>query len=240
MKSAPDCSSIGAHFRPAAQAGNLSCRHEVRKPSSALGPGMTAYFLFALAALRVSAQQPAPAAPPAPTLPQPIARVAVRPAEFALKVGDTLRLTAVAYDSAGKAMEGVSIRWFTSGGRFEGKVDSTGLVSAGATGTLNVAAVVGLNDRVVKPTIGLARISVLPLAAARVIVTPKPARLLAGTSLVLDAAPYAANNDRRYDQVTWKSSRPAVVEVNAFGRLIARTAGTATVTAAAGTAALSW
>src|SRR2546425_7708357 len=135
---------------------------------------MTAHLLFALAALRVSAQQPAPPGPPPPILPQPIARVVVRPAEFALKVGDTLRLTAVAYDSAGKAMDGVSIRWFTSGGRFEGKVDSTGLVSAGATGTLNVAAVVGLTDRVVKPTIGLARISVLPLAAAKVVVTPKP------------------------------------------------------------------
>src|SRR2546426_6205452 len=111
MKSAPDCSSIGAHFRPAAQAGNLSCRQEVRKPSSALGPGMTAYFLFALAALRVSAQQPAPAAPPAPTLPQPIARVAVRPAEFALKVADTLRLAAVRHESAGEGMARGALRW---------------------------------------------------------------------------------------------------------------------------------
>src|SRR2546422_10652471 len=92
MKSAPDCSSIGAHFRPAAQAGNLSCRQEVRKSSSALGPGMTAYFLFALAALRVSAQQPAPAAPPppAPPLPQPIPRPAAPPAEFPPKAGDPL------------------------------------------------------------------------------------------------------------------------------------------------------
>src|SRR2546422_3612544 len=93
MKSAPDCSSIGAHFRPAAQAGNLSCRQEVRKSSSALGPGMTAYFLFALAALRVSAQQPAPAAPPppAPPPPPPPAPAAARPARVPLKAADTLR-----------------------------------------------------------------------------------------------------------------------------------------------------
>ena len=201
---------------------------------------MTAYFLFALAALRVSAQQPAPAAPPAPTLPQPIARVAVRPAEFALKVGDTLRLAAVAYDSAGKVMDDVVIRWFTSGGRFEGKVDSTGLVSAGATGTLNVAAIASVQDRAVKPTIGFAHVTVLPLPAARVVVTPRPARLLAATSLVLEAAPYAANDDRRYDVVAWKSSRPAVVEVNAFGRLSARTTGTTTVSASAGSAVESW
>ncbi len=198
---------------------------------------MTPHLLLVLAALRVMAQQPA--SPAAPTLPQPIARVAVHPAEFALKVGDTVRLAAIAYDSAGKPMEGVAIRWF-AGMSFEGKVDSTGLVSAGSTGVINVAAVASLKDRVVKPTLGFAHVTVLPLPAARVVVTPRPARMLAGTSLVLEAAPRAANNDRRYDPVTWKSSRPAVVDVNAFGRLTARTTGTATVTAAAGTAMESW
>src|SRR6267143_2763246 len=206
--------------------------------SSDRGPCMTTHVLFALAALRVSAQQPVAPAPP--TLPQPIAHVAVRPAEFALKVGDTLRLAAVAYDSAGKPMADVTIRWFMSGMSFEGRVDSTGLVRAGSTGTLNVAAVASLKDRVSKPTIGFARISVLPQAAARVAVSFRPVRMLAGTSLVLEAAPYAANNDRRYDPVTWKSSRPNVAEVNAFGRLSARTAGAATVSATAGSAEASW
>src|SRR5207245_9064087 len=113
-------------------------------------PATLAVCCFGRRAPRGAGAQAGPAAPPppAPTLPQPIARVAVRPAEFALKVGDTLRLTAVAYDSAGKAMEGVVIRWFTSGGFFEGRVDSTGLVSAGATGTLNGAAVASPKHRV--------------------------------------------------------------------------------------------
>src|SRR5207249_6178302 len=91
-------------------------------------------------------QQPTPA-PTAPSVPQPIARVDVKPAEYALQVGDTVRLHAVAYDSSGRAMPEAVIRWFASGGRFEGSVDSTGLVSAGSTGTLNVAAVAGLADR---------------------------------------------------------------------------------------------
>src|SRR5207247_10263766 len=67
----------------------------------------------------LAVQQPAPQ----PLLPQPIARVDVRPAAYALKVGDTLRLSATAYDSAGKAVDGVVFAWFTSGGFFEGKVD---------------------------------------------------------------------------------------------------------------------
>src|SRR5256886_10443737 len=76
-------------------------------------------------------QQPTPA-PTAPSVPQPIARVDVKPAEYALQVGDTVRLHAVAYDSSGRAMPEAVIRWFASGGRFEGSVDSTGLVSAGS------------------------------------------------------------------------------------------------------------
>src|SRR3989441_3553174 len=196
---------------------------------------MTAPVLCALLAL----QQPAPAATAA-AIPQPIARVDVRPAEFAIQVGDTLRLAAVAYDSAGNRMDRVVLRWFTSGGRFEGTVDSTGLVSAGATGTLNVSAVARIPGRPIRPTIGMARVTVLPLPAAKVVVAPRPRRMLAGTSLVLDADLYAANNDRRYDPVTWTSTRPTVVDVNGFGRLTPRPLGQATGSVAGGAATDRW
>src|SRR5438552_12168577 len=184
-------------------------------------------------------QQPTPA-PTAPSVPQPIARVDVKPAEYALQVGDTVRLHATAYDSSGRAMPEAVIRWFASGGRFEGAVDSTGLVSAGATGTLNVAAVATLPGRAAKSTVAFARITVLPQPAAKIAVTPRPERMLAGTSLVLEAVPYAANNDRRYDRVTWKSSRPGVVDVTPIGRVTARAPGRATLTAAGGRASESW
>jgi len=196
---------------------------------------MTAHVVCALLAL----QQPAPAATAA-AIPQPIARVDVRPAEFAIQVGDTLRLAAVAYDSAGNRMDRVVLRWFTSGGRFEGTVDSTGLVSAGATGTLNVAAVATLKEQIVRPTIGIARITVLPPPAAKLAVVPRPARMLAGTALTLEAVPYAANNDRRYDAVAWKASPPAVLDVNGFGRVAAKTPGRGTLTVTAGRATDTW
>ena len=61
-------------------------------------------------------QQPAPP-PTAPSVPQPIARVDVKPADYALQVGDTVRLHAVAYDSSGRVMPEAVIRWFASGGR---------------------------------------------------------------------------------------------------------------------------
>src|SRR2546427_1197537 len=134
---------------------------------------MALHLVYALLAWQQSAQQPAP---PALTLPQPIARVDVKPAEYALPVGDTVRLHATAYDSSGQAMPQAVIRWFASGGRFEGAVHSTGLVSAGATGTLNVAAVAALPGRAGKSTVAFARITVLPQPAAKIAVTPRPDR----------------------------------------------------------------
>ena len=205
---------------------------------------MSIALLFILVASQQPTQQPARPAPPPPTPPdglaQPVARVEVQPPEFALQVGDTLRLRATAYDSAGHQLTEAAIRWFTSGGRFEGDVDSTGLVRAGATGTLNVAAVATVPGRSVKSTVGFARITILPLGPAKLVVRPRPERMLAGTSLALEAVPYAVNGDRRYDQVAWKSSRPSLLEVSAFGRVTARAPGRATITAGAGSASESW
>jgi hypothetical protein len=164
----------------------------------------------------------------------------VKPSAYALKVGDTLRLAAVAYDSSGQRLDSTRVYWFASGGRFEGSVDSTGLVSAGATGTLNVTAAVVLPGRPGRPALGFSRVTVLPLPAASVAVSPQPSRMLAGTSLVLEATPIAGGGDRRYDPVTWSSSRPAVLDVSTFGRLTARLPGQATVTATAGGATQSW
>jgi hypothetical protein len=189
--------------------------------------------LLALLAVQQPAQQPT-------TLPQPVACVEVTPSAYALKVGDTVRLAAVAYDSAGQQLDSTRVFWFMSGGRFEGHVDSTGLVSAGATGTLNVTAAVVVPGRPGRPALGFSQVTVLPLPAARVAVSPQPSRMLAGTSLVLDATPIAGSGDRRYDPVTWSSSRPAVLDVSTFGRLAARRPGQATVTATAGGATQSW
>src|SRR3989441_8256880 len=95
---------------------------------------MTLHLVCTLLAWQQPAQQPT-----APSVPQPIARVDVKPAEYAIQVGDTVRLHATAYDSSGRAMPEAVIRWFASGGRLEGGFDTTCLVSARAPGTLHVA-----------------------------------------------------------------------------------------------------
>ena len=142
-----------------------------------------------LAVLLVALQQPAaPPPPPKPTLTSPIARVTVQPAEAAVMVGDTLRLSVAAFDSGGRAYSAYSTNWFVSGGFFEGDVDSTGLVTGGSTGTINVTALV-------RPTAGgkaqtaIARVTILPPPAARVDLDPAPAKLYAGQSIVVSATP---------------------------------------------------
>jgi len=89
------------------------------------------------ALLVVALQQPtAPPPPPKPTMQSPIAKAVVQPAEAAVTVGDTLRLSVSAFDSAGRPYTDYSSNWFTSGGFFEGGVDSTGLVTGGSTASV--------------------------------------------------------------------------------------------------------
>jgi hypothetical protein len=193
--------------------------------------------IAALAAL----QQPTP--PPTPGRPviqaSPIARVVIQPSEAAVQANDTLRLTAVAYDSAGQVIADVRTIWNVSGGFFEGRVDSTGLVTGGSPGTLNISAVVR-SSRGGRAAVAVGRVTVLPPPASHIEVHPALSQMFAGQTLVVSAEPYAVNGDRRYDPVSWSTDRPAVVTVDSTGLLTARAAGRATITARAGQARTSW
>lgn len=168
-----------------------------------------------------------------------LAKVTIEPAEVAIQVGDTVRLVTTAVDSSGRPVRDLSIRWFQSGGFFEGRVDSTGLVTGGSTGTLHVSAVASSRSGGA-PATGFARVTVLPQPAAKLVLDRQVSKLYAGQSLVVGAAPYSANDDRRYDQVRWASDAPAVVAVSSGGRLSAGRPGRATITARAGRAAKSF
>lgn len=176
---------------------------------------------------------------PANVSPAPALTVRVEPAEVAVEVGDTVRLRATAQDSAGRAVGDLTVHWFQSGGRFEGKVDSTGLVTGGSTGTLTVSALVSPRSGGA-PATGFARVTVLPQPASTLRFDRDIAKLYAGQSLLAGATPYAANGDRRSDQVLWTSDAPAVVAVTPTGRLTAVRPGRARITARAGRASRSF
>ncbi len=169
----------------------------------------------------------------------PVARVVVQPAEAAIQVGDSIRLSAVAYDSAGRTVAGAKILWITSGGRFEGAVDSTGLVVGGATGTVVITAL-AQGGSPGRPIAALARITVLPLPASRIVFEPSVSRMTVGQSLAIAALPYASNGDRRYDQASWASDNPNVLKIGSAGRITALAPGKAAVTVHAGKATESF
>jgi hypothetical protein len=167
--------------------------------------------------------------------PAVIARAEVRPAEAVVTAGDTLRLTLHAFDSAGRAVAPVRVTWTQLGSPFEGRVDSTGLVTAGAVGSMSISAFV-------RPAAGgrgtqaLAKVTILPGPAARVEVTGTPRRLFVGQGVTLGARAWSAAGDPRPDAIAWSSDAPGVASVSDGGRLTALRPGRTTLTARAGAA----
>jgi hypothetical protein len=161
--------------------------------------------------------------------PSPIARVTISPATRTMTAGDTLRFSAQAVDSAGRPVPDAMVRFVGSGGRFEGKVDSTGLVAAGSTGVLGVTAIASVPNT--RPVLERIEIQMQPGPAATLTIAPQINRLVAGQRFVLTAAAYSARGDKRADKIKWRSSAPRVVDVSADGILTANAAGQATISA---------
>lgn len=167
--------------------------------------------------------------------PTPVASVTIRPAAAAIAVGDTLRLTAQAFDSAGRELGDVRIRWFQSGGQFEGTVDSTGLATAGAVGALRVTVLASPKGGG-RPKTAFAVVTIVPGPAAAIALDPAPRQLYVGQAIAVAATVTSADGDLRHDPVAWSSDQPGTVRVSSTGLLTAVRPGRAVVTARAGQA----
>jgi len=185
--------------------------------------------------LLLALQQGAPPQPATPSAPSPIAKVEVLPGtSLQMTAGDTLRLSARALDSAGQPVPDASVRYFGAGGRFEGTVDSTGLVRSGSTGTLAVSVIARVPGT--KPVIERVEIQMVPGPAVRVTVAPSVTRMVPGQRLRLTAASFSQSGDERDDRFTWKSSAPGILKVSDDGVVQAVAGGRATVTVRTGSA----
>ena len=185
-----------------------------------------------LAALVI--QQPQPAAP-APTLPpSPVTDIVLTPARGVLTPGDTVRFRAEPRDSAGRPIANVRIMFRAAGGRFEGSVDTTGLVTAGATGTIPVAVIALVPGT--KPFIKRTEVRIVAGPAASIAVTPQTRKLLVGQRVRLSGRVTSEAGDARSDTVTWRSLNRAILRVDGAGFVTAVAPGRASVTATAGPA----
>lgn len=154
----------------------------------------------------------------------PVASVRVLPVSGALFVGQSLQLTAVTEDSAGRPLTGRLVEW-TSSAPAVVTVSSTGIVHALASGSATIAA-----RSEARSATSVITTSLLPASA--VTVAPGSATVAVGqrvqlTARVLDSA--GAQLAGR--TVSWTSDQPGVATVAQDGQVTAVAVGRATITA---------
>ena len=180
------------------------------------------FILLALALQQQATQQQQPA----------VARVVVAPAPLRVTVGDSIRLRVTPLDANGKPVTGAIIRYVPAGMSFEGDMDSTGMVRAGAVGTFPVMVSAFVPGS--PPATQLVEVSFVPGPAARIEIAPTTRKMLVGQRARLEAAVYSRGGDRRNDAVSWASSAPSIVRVAAGGFVTAVAPGRATINTTAG------
>ena len=154
-----------------------------------------------------------------------IARLVITPASRTIVAGDTMRLRTEARDAQGNVLSGVTVRYRLGGSaRFEGRVDSLGLLTASSTAILPVTVTATMPGAA--PTFEVIEITAVPGPAARITLAPSAPKLVVGQRVRATARAYSANGDARSDRMTWKSENPAVASVSATGLVTAVKAGT--------------
>jgi hypothetical protein len=165
----------------------------------------------------------------------PVAGVRFVPKTVSLRVGESITLAAAAVDLDGIDLEGIPLTYGIASGA------NVLQVTQSKAGTLQVA-------RLDARTVGTAQVTVtaegrtgtLPVtvAAAATPVRLYPTAITAASGAVgrLTAIATDATGTALTSDVTYRSSNPAVVTVDATGRVTMVAPGTASVTASAGTA----
>ena len=191
----------------------------------------TAAPLLLALAIPLATPLAAVSAQPAPK----IARLVITPASRTMVAGDTMRLRTEARDAQGNVLSGVSVRYRLGGSaRFEGRVDSLGLITASSTAILPVTVTATVPGGA--PMFEVIEITAVPGPAARLDLTPSAPKLVVGQRVRATARAFSANGDVRGDRMTWRSENPAVATVSATGLITAVRAGRTVILATSGAA----
>ena len=168
-------------------------------------------------------QQPAQAA---------AGRIEITPNPAEVRVGQSLQLRAAVFDAAGNPVPGAKVVWF--GARFNGTVDSAGLVRGGFRGTLDIVAmaVIPGSQRVT----GTARVKVIAGPPVKIDLRPGSVTLPVGGRLTLVGTPLSADNDTRTDPIAYVSANPRVASATPQGLIQAVSPGKTVITGTAGAA----
>ena len=163
------------------------------------------------------------------TVTQSVASVEVSPSVDELTaLGQTVQLTAEAFDENGYAVAGAEFSWESSDAAVA-TVDAGGLVTGVAAGMATITASAGEAS-------GSAVVTVTQ-SGASVEVSPSAQTIALGSTLQLTAEAFDENGDAvAGTEFSWESSDAAVATVDAGGLVTGVAAGMATITASAGEA----
>ena len=161
------------------------------------------------------------------TVMQSVASVEVSPSVYELTaLGQTVQLTAEAFDENGHAVAGAEFSWESSDAAVA-TVDAGGLVTAVAEGVATITASAGEAS-------GSAVVPVMqPVASVEV--SPSAETIELGSTLQLTAEAFDENGEAVAEvEFAWETSDAAVAAVDAGGLVTGVAVGTATITASAG------
>jgi len=153
-----------------------------------------------------------------------VASVVVTPAATTLVVGDNVAFSARALDASGNVVQGRTVAWSASNAAVA-TVSEAGVVQAVGPGNASISATID-------GEVGAAQIAVGVAPVSRVEVDPLTLSLAEGESRTLVARAFDASGRLLEGRdVAWMSHDPAIAEVDAAGRVVAKRVGTITVTA---------
>jgi uncharacterized protein YjdB len=157
-------------------------------------------------------------------LPKPPASIELSSNTLSLTVGQGSRLQATVRDGDGGVLSGAPVDWKSSNTNVA-TVDGDGLVRGVGAGSATITATSGsVKDE--------ATVTVSPVPANAVVVSPGEATLFVGQTQELSATVTDANGDPLSGRpITWGTSSAAVATVSTSGVVTAVAPGTATITA---------
>jgi uncharacterized protein YjdB len=157
-------------------------------------------------------------------LPKPPASIKLSSSTLSLTVGQESRLQATVRDADGGVITGAPVDWKSSNTDVA-TVDGDGLVHGVGAGTTTITASSGsVQDE--------ATVTVSPVPANAVVVSPGEATLFVDETVTLKATVTDANGDPLPGRtISWSSNATSVATVSASGVVTAKAPGTATITA---------
>jgi parallel beta-helix repeat protein len=169
--------------------------------------------------------------------PQAVSSVSISPKSLNVQPGATRQLAAVVLGVHGDTLRSRVVAWSTSNAAVA-TVDSKGLLTAIAAGTINVTAVCERKHNAISVSVGSGSpppadttTTPVPVPAASIAVTLNASALTIGQTTQANATVKdATGNTLTNRDISWTSSDPTIASVDSTGRVSALRAGSAVIT----------